>query len=82
MAAYLPTPVASTQWDDATPEQFDEWRAKQRANHGNGNGHGNLLVVEAKRIGATMAPPSPDGNTSSDDPHPHLLSLDVQGIPA
>jgi hypothetical protein len=82
VAAYLPTPVASTQWDDATPEQFDEWRAKQRANHGNGNGHGNLLVVEAKRIGATMAPPSPDGNTSSDDPHPHLLSLDVQGIPA
>ena len=80
--ALLPTPVASTQWDDATPEQFDEWRAKQKANHGNGNGHGNLLVVEAKRMGATTAPQSPDGSTSSDDPHPHLLSLDGQGIPA
>jgi len=108
----LPTPVASTQWDDATPEQFDEWRAKQKANHGNGNGHGNLLVVEANRllptpraqepgattqgygktvleavtgrpqIGATTAPPSPDGNTSSDEPHQPQLSLDVQGIPA
>jgi hypothetical protein len=32
--------------------------------------------------GVITAPPSPDGSASSDDPHPHLLSLDVQGIPA
>jgi hypothetical protein len=32
--------------------------------------------------GVITAPPSPDGNTSSDDPHQHQLSLDVQGIPA
>jgi DNA (cytosine-5)-methyltransferase 1 len=39
-------------------------------------------AVVAPSIGATTAPPSPDGNTSSGDPHQHQLSLDVQGIPA
>ncbi len=41
-------------------------------------------VIEGNRLlpGAIMAPSSPDGNTSSDDPHQHQLSLDVQGIPA
>jgi len=32
--------------------------------------------------GATTAPPSPDGSTPSDDPHPHLLSLDGLAHPA
>jgi hypothetical protein len=32
--------------------------------------------------GVITAPPSPDGNTSSDDPHQHQLSLDELGIPA
>jgi hypothetical protein len=38
-------------------------------------------VVSGSR-GETTAPPSPDGSTSSDDPHQPQLSLDVQGIPA
>jgi len=32
--------------------------------------------------GATTAPLSPDGSASSDDPHPHLLSLDGLAHPA
>jgi hypothetical protein len=32
--------------------------------------------------GATTAPPSPDGSTSRDDPHPHLLSLEGLAHPA
>ena len=32
--------------------------------------------------GATTASPSPDGSVSSDDQHPHLLSLDALEIPA
>jgi hypothetical protein len=39
-------------------------------------------VTGRPQIGATTAPPSPDGSTSSDDPHQHQLSLDVQAIPA
>jgi hypothetical protein len=39
-------------------------------------------VIYAGLIGEITAPQSPDGKTSSDDPHQHLLSLDVQGIPA
>jgi hypothetical protein len=32
--------------------------------------------------GVITAPPSPDGSASSDDPHPHLLSLDGLAHPA
>jgi hypothetical protein len=32
--------------------------------------------------GVTTAPPSPDGSTSSDDPHQHQLSLDELATPA
>jgi len=49
-------------------------------------GHGMTLLDAAKEIvgqpGATTAPQSPDGSTPSDDPHPHLLSLDGLAIPA
>ncbi len=41
-----------------------------------------LPPATLRSIGATTDPPSPDGNTSSGDPHQHQLSLDVQGIPA
>ena len=41
-----------------------------------------LPPATLRSIGATTAPPSPDGNTSLDEPHQHQLSLDVQGIPA
>ena len=41
-----------------------------------------LPPATLRSIGATTPQPSPDGNTSPDDPHPHQLSLDVQGIPA
>jgi DNA (cytosine-5)-methyltransferase 1 len=32
-----------------TPEEWDEWTAAMRDRHGNGNGHGPSLAVEAQR---------------------------------
>jgi DNA (cytosine-5)-methyltransferase 1 len=49
-------------------------------------GHGMTLLDAAKEIvewtGPTTRQPSHDGNASSDDTHPHQLSLDGQAIPA
>jgi hypothetical protein len=78
----LPTPAVNDMGRGKTVEEWDAWTAKMQQAHGNGNGHGKSLEIEAARIGATTAPPSPDGNSPSDDPHPHQLSLDGQAIPA
>ena len=80
--ALLPTPAVNDMGRGKTPEDWDAWTDKMKAAHGNGNGHGKSLEIEAARIGAITAPPSPDGNASSDDTHQHQLSLDVQAIPA
>jgi DNA (cytosine-5)-methyltransferase 1 len=80
--ALLPTPAVNDMGRGKTPEDWDAWTDKMKAAHGNGNGHGKSLEIEAARIGAITAPPSPDGNASSDDTHPHQLSLDAQAMPA
>jgi hypothetical protein len=67
----LPTPAVNDMGAGKTPEQWDEWTAKMRAKHGNGNGHGPSLSIEAQRIGASTPQPSTDGDTPSDDPHQH-----------
>ena len=33
-----------------TPEAWDDWTAKMKASHGNGNGHGASLAIEAQRL--------------------------------
>jgi DNA (cytosine-5)-methyltransferase 1 len=33
-----------------TPEAWDAWTEKMRAAHGNGNGHGKSLAIEAQRL--------------------------------
>ena len=92
-----------------TPEDWDAWTAKMQAAHGNGNGHGKSLEIEAQRllptpaardakgphmadrrgglclarmVGATTAPPSPDGSASLDDQPQNQLSLDGLALPA
>ena len=98
----LPTPAVNDMGEGKTVEHWDEWTATMQAKHGNGNGHGKSLAIEAQRllptpttrdhkganqrdddtclmgalIGASTRPPSPAGNASSDDPHPHLPSPD------
>lgn len=138
----LPTPAVNDMGAGKTVEAWDEWTARMQAKHGNGNGHGPSLSIEALRLlptprasdgekggpnqrgssgdlmlpsavvqllptpttqtggaatrsgdrsdemllpavakaassGALMHPPSPDGNTPSDDQLPGQLSLDA-----
>jgi hypothetical protein len=100
----LPTPTAVDMWRGKTVDEWDEWTDRMRVEHGNGNGHGRSLEIEAMKLLPTPTcqdgannggpsqfnrhalplntlvttfhdsdptpTPSPDGNPSSDDPHP------------
>lgn len=45
----LPTPAVNDMGANKTPEAWDEWTADMQARHGNGNGHGKSLHIEAAR---------------------------------
>ena len=56
----------STTWARARPSsEWDEWTATMQAKHGNGNGHGKSLAIEAQRLlpTPTRRPPSTAGTT-------------------
>jgi DNA (cytosine-5)-methyltransferase 1 len=44
-----------------TVDAWDEWTAKMQAKHGNGNGHGKSLAIEAARLTSDPTPPQSDG---------------------
>ena len=69
LAHLLPTPTVVDMGNNKTPEQWEEWKAIQRAKHKNGNGHGASLTQEVISLGASTPPLSTAGSTSSDDPH-------------
>lgn len=46
----LPTPAVNDMGEGKTPEAWDVWTAKMQAKHGNGNGHGASLAIEAQRL--------------------------------
>lgn len=46
----LPTPVVNDMGEGKTPEEWDKWTDDMRDRHGNGNGHGASLAVEAARL--------------------------------
>lgn len=46
----MPTPAVNDMGAAYTPEQWDVWTEKMRQTHGNGNGHGKSLSVEAQRL--------------------------------
>lgn len=46
----LPTPAVNDMDKAYTPEEWDAWTAKMKAAHGNGNGHGKSLEIEAARL--------------------------------
>ena len=46
----LPTPTVNDMGAGKTVEQWDEWTDRMRARHGNGNGHGPSLEIEALRL--------------------------------
>jgi DNA (cytosine-5)-methyltransferase 1 len=51
IAAFLPTPAVNDMGAGKTPDDWDAWTDRMKAEHGNGNGHGKSLHIEAQRIG-------------------------------
>lgn len=45
----LPTPAVNDMGKAYTPEEWDAWTDRMKAAHGNGNGHGKSLEIEAAR---------------------------------
>ena len=56
-----------------TPETWDAWTAKMQAAHGNGNGHGKSLSIEAQRLLPTPVSDNSRGLVSD--------STDFQSLP-
>jgi DNA (cytosine-5)-methyltransferase 1 len=48
--ALLPTPAVNDMGAAYTPDEWDEWTDRMKAEHGNGNGHGKSLSIEAARL--------------------------------
>jgi hypothetical protein len=51
VTALLPTPAVNDMGAGKTPPHWDEWTARMKGAHGNGNGHGKSLAIEALRLG-------------------------------
>lgn len=48
--ALLSTPAVNDMGEGKTVDRWDEWTADMQAKHGNGNGHGKSLAIEAQRL--------------------------------
>lgn len=72
IAILFPTPTVNDMGAGKDPQKWQEWTAKMRQAHGNGNGHGKSLEQEALLISANTSQLSIDGNASSDDLLQHL----------
>jgi len=46
----LPTPAVNDMGKAYTPDEWDAWTERMKAAHGNGNGHGKSLEIEAARL--------------------------------
>ena len=46
----LPTPAVNDMGAGKTVEAWDDWTARMQSKHGNGNGHGASLSIEALRL--------------------------------
>lgn len=46
----LPTPAVNDMGAGKTPDAWDAWIEAMQAKHGNGNGHGKSLEIEAQRL--------------------------------
>ena len=46
----LPTPAVNDMGAAYTPDEWDAWTDRMKAAHGNGNGHGKSLNIEAQRF--------------------------------
>lgn len=61
----LPTPAVNDMGEGKTVEAWDEWTARMKSTHGNGNGHGKSLAIEAQRLLPTPVSDNSRGLPSS-----------------
>ncbi|AKU15774.1 DNA cytosine methyltransferase [Luteipulveratus mongoliensis] len=61
----LPTPAVNDMGEGKTPDAWDAWAEAMQAKHGNGNGHGKSLSIEAQRMLPT--PRAGDGTKGGPD---------------
>lgn len=52
----LPTPAVNDMGEGKTIDAWDEWTAKMKAKHANGNGHGKSLAIELQRVASGWGP--------------------------
>jgi DNA (cytosine-5)-methyltransferase 1 len=72
----LPTPAVNDMGKAYTPEQWDAWTDKMKAAHGNGNGHGKSLEIEAARLF-----PTPVTDPVSHNGHGRNLGTEARLLP-
>ena len=82
----LPTPVVNDMGEGKTPPQFDAWTEEMRAKHGNGNGHGPSLAIEAQRAEDAESRfgeygPAVERQESFTRPAPEPLQIGSKGQP-
>jgi hypothetical protein len=68
----LPTPTVMDMGANYTPEEWEAWKARQRAAHANGNGHGASLTQEA----ISLLPTPRAQNGEERNAHPWIRPLD------
>lgn len=49
-SSLLPTPAVNDMGEGKSVEAWDDWTEAMREKHGNGNGHGRSLAIEAARL--------------------------------
>jgi DNA (cytosine-5)-methyltransferase 1 len=52
----LPTPAVNDMGEGKTVEHWDAWTDRMKTEHGNGNGHGKSLAIEAQRLLPSAVP--------------------------
>jgi DNA (cytosine-5)-methyltransferase 1 len=76
MVTLLPTPAVNDMGAGKTVEDWDAWTERMKAAHGNGNGHGKSLAIEAQRL-----LPTPVTQPSTGNGHARNLSKEVSLLP-
>lgn len=74
----LPTPAVNDMGASYTPEEWDEWTATMQAKHGNGNGHGKSLSIEAQRLLPTPRTSDTNGAGAHGEGGPDLRTSAIQ----